>query len=135
MLSKADTEKAVCICMFVICGLRVATVRNEEQEEIHQTFSVKRELLEPSAECRLLPRAARGERSEFGDMNGFGDIGGLSVERLLSSNGFSSGWRMTGVLAGLGRRFSIPARPAKDSSPTSFSKSPPNSLFRPPEPP
>lgn len=127
------TEKRYAHTCVVICRLRVATVRTEEQEKIHQTFSVKRELREPSAECRLLPRAALGDSSGFGDEKGFGDMGGLSV--FLSSKGLSFGWRMTGVLAGLGRRFILPAPPAKDVSPISLPKSPPYSLLSPPGPP
>jgi hypothetical protein len=56
----------------------------------------------------------------------------LSVERFESAKGLSSGWRMMGVLAGLGRMLILAIAP--DVSPISFAKSPPYSLDI-PEPP
>jgi hypothetical protein len=102
---------------------RVRKVRAKADRSF-QTFSVNRELLDPSAEGRLLPRVPLGGKS------GLGDCGGLRY-LLLSSNGFPSlGCRMTGVLAGLGRKFSCPESRVMEVSPISF----PNSFDKPAPP-
>lgn len=137
MLGRGQCTLQVQICgklyaraCVVICWW-IAIVRSI-YSRFHQTFSVKRELREPSAECRLRPRAARGERSR-GEEKGFGDMGGLSV-RLVSSKGLSLGWVMMGVLAGLGRTFILPAPAVKGISPISLPKAPPYSFFIPAPP-
>jgi hypothetical protein len=88
----------------------------KEADRSFQTFSVNRELLDPSWDARLLPS------EPLGGMSGLGDWGGLRY--LLSvSKGLSLGCRMTGVLAGLGRMFICPDSRAVEVSPISFANS------------
>jgi hypothetical protein len=87
----------------------IPTTKHANPKPTAQTFSVNFELLDPSADCNDLPSVLRG-------FSGFGLCGGLRCVVCLgngagSSKGFesSSGWRITGVRAGLGRMFILPA--------------------------
>lgn len=105
---------------------------------MHHTFSVNRELLLPSAECRLRPSAAGRRAMSLGWEKGLGDMGGLRV-RLASSKGLSVGCVMTGVRAGLGRTFmrlgvspvSLLKLEGTAAAPNSLGLWPPYSLFMP----